>query len=663
MIRPWVKRALFFSVLFVFASLTGGSAIWTILFGANDLTISNTAPKVTDLPNQNPGTWTHYGADEKGTRFSNADQINTDNVKNLEEAWRFQTGAIEKAGDALNRLSFQATPILIHDKLVFCSPFNEVIALNPKTGKELWRYDPNVSKKRKPGNHYTCRGVSYYQDKQATNSSSCKHRIFMGTVDARIISVDLESGEPCNSFGNQGQVKIEPSTSLRWPGEYQITSAPAIIGDLVITGSAISDSLRTEAPLGTVFAFDARTGEEKWQFSPDIRTNTEKFAHANAWSTISVDEKRGLVFLPTSSPAPDYYGGLREGDNRHANSVVALNAEDGSVNWAFQTVHHDLWDYDVPAQPGLYQVYRNGKPHDVVAQVTKSGLIFILDRDTGAPFLPIEEKPVPQGGVHGESLSPTQPFPTQTPNVVPDKLKAKDAFGLTLFDKLSCQNKIKSLRAEGLYTPPTEEGSLVYPFYGGGANWGSASYDASRNLLIVNMSNVAGYVKLFRKEIEITAEDITDNSEFAPMEGTPYAMERSVLLSPLGLPCSPPPWGILAAINLESGQIVWRKPIGTTEDLAGGLALKFGTPNIGGPMSTKGGLIFIGATLDNYIRAFDIENGKEIWKQRLPAGGQATPMTYMYDGKQYVVIAAGGHSMSGTKLGDYLIAYALPTEN
>lgn len=664
-----------FAVLIVFTlvSFLGGSAFWALFGTAHNLNIDGRAVIVNSVPLVERTDWPAYGGDEKGARYSSAMQITPDNVDNLSIAWSFKTGALDGRDKVRNRTAFETTPILIEDKLIFCTQFNEVIAVNPESGEEIWRYDPKVPLDIRPANQYTCRGVSFWRDNETEVDAVCTSRLFMGTVDARLIALDTQTGVPCSTFGSDGAVQIEPSLQLRWPGEFQITSAPAVYKNIVITGSAIGDNLRTNAPLGTVHAFDARTGDKKWSFNPAPQdtadpaytswsgNSAQHTGHANVWSTISVDIDRGLVFLPTSSPSPDYYGGNRIGDNRYANSVVALDAETGAVKWHFQTVHHDLWDYDVPAQPGLYQVFRDGQLNDVVAQVTKTGLVFVLDRETGEPFLPIQEQAVPQGAVPEEVLSLTQPFPVITPPIVRNQIDPDEAFGVTLWDKLACQNQITMLRREGLYTPPSIQGTLSYPFTGGGANWGSSAYDPRRNLLIVNMSNIGSYVKLTEKnDEELSAREIIDGAEFAPMEGAPYSMERGALLSPLGLPCTPPPWGVIAAVDLASGKIVWRHTHGTTEDLApGGLALKLGTPTIGGPIVTKGGLIFIGASMDDYLRAYDVETGKELWKGRLPAGGQATPMTYEYNGKQYVVIAAGGHSSSGTRIGDYVVAFAL----
>jgi len=660
-------------VLLILLQFLGGSAIWRVLGFGDDLHINGAAVQVAEVPDRAGEGWLAYGGDAGGNRYSNADEITPENVDRLEVAWSFRTGALDdKPAESLSRVAFQTTPILVEGALIFCTQFNEVIALDPGSGAEKWRFDPAVPTDSRPANQYTCRGVSYWRG-ESENDGACSSRIFMGAVDSRIIALDARTGALCSGFGENGAVSLEPSVDLRWPGEFQITSAPAIIGDTVITGSSIADNLRTKAPRGTVFAFDAITGEEKWSFNPVPQSDDDPaFAewsdnaaqatgHANVWSTISVDAARGLVFVPTSSASPDYYGGNRIGDNRYANSVVALDGETGAVVWGFQTVHHDVWDYDVPSQPGLYSVTRDGRVHDIVAQTTKTGMVFVLDRDTGAPFLPVEERAAPQGAVAGEVLSPTQPFPVATPLIVPNTLEPRDAFGLTIWDKMACARKIRRLRREGLYTPPSLQGTLAYPFTGGGANWGGSAFDPSRNLLVVNMSNIAAYMRLTeRTGDEDRVETIEDGAEYAPMEGAPYAMERSPLLSPLGLPCSPPPWGVLAGVDLSTGEIVWRTTHGTTEDLAGGLALKFGTPTLGGPIVTASGLIFIGAAMDDYLRAFDVETGEELWKGRLPAGPQATPMTYVHDGKQYVVIAAGGHARAGTKIGDYVIAYSLP---
>lgn len=621
--------------------------------------------------------WDHYGGDAAGQRHVGADAITPANVGKLEEAWRFQTGdLIGKPDDVKKRYAFEGTPIFVEDSLILCTPFNRVVSLDPATGKERWSYDPHVALDRKPGNQYVCRGVAYWKDAAAAPEGACAARIFMGTVDGRLIALDAKTGKPCSGFGAEsgrsGIVEAGADRPLVWPGEFQMTSPPVVTRDTVIVGSSISDNRRADAPKGTVRAFDARTGVLKWGFDPVARGAMEKpgswpagaaehTGHANVWAPISVDEERGLVFLPTTSPSPDFFGGLRKGDNDYSDSVVALKAETGDVVWSFQTVHHDVWDYDLPAQPTLATLMRDGKPVDVVVQVTKTGFMFVLERETGKPYFDVEERPVPQGAVAGEALSPTQPFPVKPPALVPQKLEKGEAWGVAWFDKRACNAKLDKIRNDGLFTPPSTQGTLLYPFTGGGANWGGMSFDPDRKIAIVNV-NRAGHIVTLFPEAEFKArKEASPGEEISPQEGTPYGMERDLFMSPLGLPCSPPPWGTLVAVDLNDGTIKWNRPLGTIRDLAPiPLPLEWGVPNFGGPLTTKTGLVFIGATMDNYLRAFDIANGKELWKGRLPAGGQATPMSYTWKGRQYVVIAAGGHARAGTKIGDYVIAYALP---
>lgn len=653
---------------FALAAVFGGSMIW-VAGGARALDVKGEAKRVREAPNA--VGWAHYGGDPGGSRYSSAADITRENVSKLTVAWRYSTGDLTSKPEAVKRSAGETTPILVEDSLVFCTPFNEIVALDPGTGAEKWRHDPKINLDQRPANQFVCRGVAYWN---GGGDGLCAARIFSGTNDGRLIAVDAKTGAPCTEFDGDGEVYIDPGLELVWPGEFQITSPPVILGDVLVTGSSISDNARLEAPRGTIRAFDARTGAPRWSFDPIPRRGDEpnakdwqgefprKEGHANAWAPMSVDPARGLIFAPTSSPSPDFFGGLRPGDNRYANSVVALKAETGEVVWAFQTVHHDVWDYDLPSQPGLYSILKDGKIVDVVAQTTKTGLVFVLDRDTGAPVIPVEERPVPQGGAPGEALSPTQPFPVAPPPLVPNTIDPKDAFGVTWFDKRECEKEISSLRGEGLFTPPTEQGTLFLPFTGGGGNWGGPAYDPARNLLVVNMSNFAHRIQLIPEaDVESVGETFHD-SEVSPQKGAPFGMRRDVLISPLGLPCNPPPWGVLAAVDLSDGRLVWRRPIGTTEELADGLAFPIGTPTLGGPAITAGGLVFIGATLDHYLRAFDVETGEELWKGDLPTTGMATPMTYVWQGRQYVAIFAGGYSTVDTAPGDELVAFALPDE-
>ncbi len=669
---PGMKRAIGVAILLVLVlPVLGGSLVWYLLAG-DDLTIDGFAPPG-DWPIVDKETgvgWSAYGGDQGGHRYSSLAQINTDNVSALEVAWQFRTGDMDARSKVMRSAATEGTPILVDDSLIFCTPFNEIIALHPATGAELWRFDPQIDLEQQPANQYVCRGIAQWHDEDG--AGACSRRIFTGTNDARLIAIDALTGQRCADFGTNGEVRIDPGIALLWPGEFQITSPPVVIGNTVIVGSAIGDNARVAAPAGSVRAFDVKSGAQKWDFDPIPRDpDSEAIAswtgeqppvegHANVWAPMSVDEARGLVFLPTTSPSPDFYGGLRPGDNRYANSVVALNAGDGSVAWSFQTIHHDVWDYDVPAQPGLYSVWKNGEYHDVVAQVTKTGFVFVLDRDSGKPFLPVEERAVSQDGAEGEALAPTQPFPVATPPIVPNRLLPADAFGITWFDKRRCRQRIESSKSDGLFTPPSEQGTILYPFTGGGANWGGAAFDSRRNLLVVNMSNIAHHVTLIPAEKVAAAREVFHDQEVSPQTGAPFGMKRETLLSPLGLPCSPPPWGVIAGVDLASGTTVWRRPFGTTEDLSAVPGMRLGTPSFGGPIVTAGDIVFIAAAMDNYLRALDVSTGKELWKARLPAGGQATPMTYEWEGRQYVVIYAGGNARLGTSLGDSVVAFALP---
>lgn len=608
--------------------------------------------------------WQHYGGDEGGSRYSSARQITPDNVQDLIRAWEFSTGDLAKRDrKTMRRSSMQVTPILAGNMLLVCTPFNEVIALDPASGRQLWRFDAKIpTEKVFPANKFNCRGVAV----QAETS-----RVFAATNDARVLSLDLETGKPVQAFGINGEVKIDPGMKLRWPGEFQITSAPVVIGRSVIVGSSISDNQRVDAPHGTVRAYDTETGALKWAWDPIPRDDADpaaaswsggnkKAGHANVWAPMSVDTKRGLVFLPTSSPSPDFFGGLRPGDNKHANSVVALKAETGELVWSFQTVHHDVWDYDNPAQPTLVALNLDAGSRDVVIQPTKQGFLFVLDRDTGEPVFPVEERAVPQGGVQGEALSPTQPFPAHVPALVPQRLKPEEAYGFTPWDRGACRDAIASARNEGLYTPPSEKGTILFPMTGGGVNWGGVSFDPVNQIVIANTSRGPHLITLFPSEKFSGMDAKYPDKEVARQEGAPYGMIREVMLSPIGMPCNPPPWGVLAAIDLKAGKILWESTLGTAEELAPlNLSLHTGTPTLGGSLVTAGGIVFIGATMDKYLRAFDAKSGRELWQGRLPATGFATPMTYEYQGKQYVVIAAGGHGQLGTEPGDTVVAFRL----
>ncbi len=600
-------------------------------------------------------SWSAYGADPAGTRFSSATQITKSNVSQLKVAWTYRTGGLPHDPDLDKKAAFESTPILVDGKLFLTTPYDHVIALNPQTGEKLWEYDPKLELPY-GASEVTSRGVSAWRDPNAKPAQPCAVRIFFGTLDARLIALDAATGKPCADFGDDGEIDLSAGVRLRDPGDYQVTSAPAVAGDLVITGSSIGDNRAVTLERGIVRAFDARTGKLRWSWDPIpwALHSTPRTGAANAWSTLSVDPERDLVFIPTGSASPDYFGGFRKGDNKWANSVVALKASTGKFVWGFQVVHHDLWDYDVASQPTLF-TWKNNSP--AIAITTKMGRVFVLNRLTGAPLIPVEEKPVPKPDIPGEESWPTQPSGIST---VPEGLTPEDAFGFTSEDKKWCADKIAASRSEGIYTPPTLKGTIVFPGNVGGVNWGSSAYDPSRHLLIMDTNRLAMWVKLIpRDEFDSARKNASDSDrlhgEFARQTGAPFAMFRTPLLAPSGTPCTAPPWGTVAAVDLFTGRKVWDTPLGSFIP-----GQKTGTITLGGPIATAGGLGFSAATMDNFMRAFDSDTGAELWSFELPAGGQATPMTYTLGGKQYLVIAAGGHGKLDTKQGDYVLAFTLP---
>ena len=620
--------------------------------------------------------WPAYGGDPGGRRWSPLTQITPANVRALELAWIHRSGDVLDGTRSLGRSSLQVTPILVDGTLYACTPRSQVFALDPETGRELWRYDPGVDATR----YYivNCRGVSHWLDAAAPERAFCRRRILFGTLDARLIALDAASGVPCPGFGEGGSVDLGAGIGERAPGEYGVTSPPAVIGDHVVVGSMVLDNRRTDSPGGVVRAFDARTGTLVWGWDPVLGRRDRPpppdaggvgdvawtRGTTNAWAPLSVDAERGLVFVPTGNSSPDYYGGQRNGLDHYSSSVVALDAGTGAVRWHFQTVHHDVWDYDVPAQPTVFTWPGPGGPVPALVQATKLGHLFVLDRTTGTPLLPVEERPVPQAGaVPGEKLAPTQPFPVRPASLHPAALGADEAFGFTPWDRARCREALRELRSDGIFTPPSAEGSVQYPGMAGGMNWGGVAIDPERGLLVANTQRIATRIRLLtREEVRAKYGDRTPDYGVEPQEGTPYALERAPILSPLGAPCNPPPWGTLAAVELATGALRWEVPLGTTRDLAPWpLWLATGTPNLGGPLVTASGLVFIGATTDFFLRAFDVETGDELWRARLPTAAHATPMTYRLrpEGRQYVVIAAGGHGLLGTPPGDALIAFAL----
>jgi quinoprotein glucose dehydrogenase len=603
--------------------------------------------------------WSTYGGDAGGTRYSSLKRVTRENVANLKPAWTYHTGALQPETGLNQKAAFEATPILVEGTLYLSTPFNRVIALDPGTGAEQWTYDPKVSRSH-DYSEVSSRGVAAWLDSKASDGAPCKLRIFEGTIDARLIALDGKTGKPCEGFGAAGTVDLTRGVVYgpEFRGDYEVTSAPTVLGDLVITGSSIGDNGAVDMPRGVVRGYDARTGALRWTWDPipwaekqQVRTGA-----ANAWSTIAADPARDLIFIPTGSASPDYYGGARPGDNKWANSVVALKGSTGEFVWGFQVVHHDLWDYDVASQPSLIEF----QGHPAVAVTTKIGNVFVLDRLTGKPLNTVEERAVPKSDIPGEDAAPSQPIPAWSA-MVPQRLTADDLWGANPKMLQWCREKLQSLRNDGLFTPPSYQGTIGFPGNIGGVNWGSAAWDPSRNLLLANTNRVAAIAKLIpREEMQAAMSSAGQTEtvwrgEFARQRGTPYGMHREWLVAPDFQPCNAPPWGALVAFDLNTGKVRWESALGSM-----GVNWPAGSINLGGPLATAGGLIFTAAALDPHLHAFDSDTGKELWTVELPASAQATPMTYEWKGKQYILICAGGHGKMKSKMGDSVVAFALP---
>ncbi len=553
-----------------------------------------------------------------------AADITPQNVTKLTVAWTYASLGLHQPKRG-RPSAFETTPVYANNMLYGTSAIGRVFALDPATGKELWSFDPKINKEAGYGD-FTNRGVTYWPGGLVITVS----------VDARLFALDANTGAQKWAVNLREGLRNAPKEFT----EYEETSPPCILGDVIIAGAAIADNGWTDGASGEVRGFDVRTGKLLWTWDPIPNSKT---GGANAWSRIVADPARGLVFVPTGSAGPDYYGGMRKEKN-HANSVIALEAKTGKVRWAFQTIHHDIWDYDVAAPPLLLKV----KGRDAVAVGSKSGNLFLLDRDTGKPLVPVEERPVPKSDVPGEETSPTQPFATL---LVPTTFTA---WGPTPEAKKWCEETVSKLRYEGAFTPPSVQGTLVYPGNIGGMHWGGMAYDAGQNIIVTPVNNLPAIVRLIPRE-QYTNAQKTDkfSMEFAPQWGTPYGMARMLLLSPDRMPCNAPPWGTLAGVDANTGKVKWQVPLGK-------FGKEPGMVNLGGLITTPTGLTFVGATLDGYFRSFRTSTGELLWETKLPASARATPMTYTHKGRQYIAIAAGGHDPKFGPLDDKLVVFALP---
>ena len=627
--------------------------------------------------------WTANGRDVQGTRYLPASEITRETVGRLEVAWTYHTGETEPRFATRKPAAFEATPLVVDGTMFVGTPLGRVIALDPATGRERWAFDPKILRDVSYGD-FASRGVATWLDESSSADATCHRRIFVATAQSQLFALDARSGNICAGFGRDGFVDLKAGLRIPpfEPQAYSMTSPPVVVNGVVVTGSSIADNSTPNMASGEVRGFDARTGALKWTWDPIPQDPSDpayrewrgemaqKGGGANAWSVLAADPERDLVFVPTGSAAPDYYGGLRLGDNRYANSIVALKASTGRVVWAFQTVHHDLWDYDNASPPALVMMTKDGAQVPAVLQANKNGMLYVLNRETGVPIFPVEERAVPPSDIPTEQASRTQPFTTAIAPLSPHRFTVDQVWGLSDADRAACRAAIEGLRNDGIFTPPSTRGTLVMPSNIGGAHWGGLAVDPAREVAVVPVNRLAAMVQLLPREgfdlarVRAAEQRLGDDYEYNFMRGTPYVMRRRMLLSPSRMPCTPPPFGTLVAISLKTGSRLWEVPLGTIAALTGDTARalpEWGSPNLGGPIVTAGGLVFIGAALDRSLHAFDIETGREVWRGTLPESGKATPMSYrLASGEQFVAIAVGGGGAWGA--GDSVVAFHLRRE-
>lgn len=637
-------------------------------FQPKPLTVADGAPApIAGRPvvQNSGGDWPYWGRSPSGTRFATINQITPKNVGNLKVAWTYRTGEIPK-----DPAAFVTTPLHVDGRLYGCTQSNVLFALDADTGKELWRHDPKAIGAGRP----RCRGVAYHADESLTGP--CTRRIISTTVDARMIAVDAMTGAACAGFGDHGLVSLRKGMNDPKPGFYFPTAAPTIMRNLIIVGGLVRDNYETGEPSGVVRAFDVRSGALIWAWdlgNPDAPGIPDRFTPGtpNVWSTPSFDDALGLVYLPTGNATPDFWGAKRSpAAERFSSSIVALDVTTGRVRWSFQTVHHDIWDYDVPAQPALYDVPDgHGGTIPALIQVTKRGQIFMLDRRNGKPIAKVEERKVAQGGgALDDHLASTQPYSTGMPSLGTEPLTEARMWGATPLDQLYCRIAFRKARYDGDFTPPGPTTAIHFPGWFGGMNWGSASIAENRGTMIVNDTRIPVQTRLIpRGQYDAKARAAGGEGGGAPQYGTPWGIEQSRLESPLAIPCQAPPYGVITAIDLATRKVLWSKPLGTLQDagplgIAMHMPIPIGLPAIGGPITTASGLVFMAGTQDHFIRAFDISNGRELWKGRLPMGAETTPMTYVspHSGRQYLAIAAGGNAAQKSDRGDYIVVFTLP---
>lgn len=638
-------------------------------------------PNLGDSPE---GDWLAWGRTNLGQRYSPLDQITPDTVNNLELAWSYQTGDTKQPEDT-GETTYEVTPLKVGNTLFLCTPHNWLVALNADTGEERWVYRAGIE----PNNqrqHQTCRGVSYLPPQAEMESPpevqniagpaeeqapvSCDAHLYLPTSDARLLALDPTTGARCQNFADNGELDLMHNMPFTQSGYYYSTSPPIVARGLVIVAGSVNDNYDINSPSGVIRAYDVRTGELQWNWDPAHPEQTAPIGEGevystsspNSWSVASADEELGLVYFPMGNRTPDQLGMYRtENEERFASSVVALEIDTGQVAWVQQFVHHDLWDMDTPAQPSLLDLTTDEGVQPALVVPTKQGDVYVLNRETGEPIIPISEQPAPQGAIEGDYTAPTQPVSAL--NFNPEPLQGSDMWGASPFDQLACRIQFHSLRYEGRYTPPSEQGSIVYPGNFGVFNWGSIAVDPKRQVMFGMPLYMAFVSRLVPNEEGASPEGPVNQGEqgINSNAGAPYSVELKPLMSPLGIPCQQPPWGYVAGADLRTGEVIYKHRNGTVEDMSPiPVPLRLGVPGIGGPIITEGGVVFLAASVDNYLRAYNLNTGEQIWRTRLPAGGQATPMTYLNsEGEQMVVQVAGGHGSIGTTIGDYVMAYKL----
>jgi quinoprotein glucose dehydrogenase len=602
--------------------------------------------------------WYTFNGNLEDQKYSEADQITPQNVSGLEKVWEVHTGDVSDGRGKIPLTDWSATPLFVNNTVYVSTPFYRIFAIEPDTGMVRWTYDTHAVLEALTQPDLKTRGVAYWQAASPRPGASCQKIVYVGTMDAKLHAVDADTGKKCDGFADGGVLDINQwnKVNAKWP--LSVLQPPTVYKDTLFIGWAGKDWAEAEDPPGTVFAVDAQSGKLKWTFEALPPELAKKTGTSNVWASMSIDQEHDILYLPVSSPSPNFYGGNRKENLPLATSVTALDADTGKVLWSRQIVHHDLWDYDTNSPPVLVDIHKDGTTIPALVQSSKMGIFFVLNRLTGAPIYPIEERPVPQSDVPGEQSSPTQPYAATPEPTVPDRFPG--IFRLADIASFGeCSRTFARLRYEGLYTPPSLQGSLAYPSTAGGVEWGGGAVDPRSGIYVVNSSYVAQIYKLLeRKEYEAEAK-IGPKSDYYPQNGAPYGFYLHNFINSLGMPCWNPPYGTLSAYDLNTGKLLWKKPFGEVQQWGFYMPKSWGSVTIGAPLITKSGLIFIGASMDARVRAIDLKTGEEVWQALVDAPAVANPATYIYKGKQYVVFVAGGNAILKPQASDQVAAFAL----